>query len=117
MSSVKWIDEFNECQKEYDIYRTIIITKNEKKIYEKLIHLEYSISYKNPNFDDFIKAENRILIISMDDFMNYSIEDLYNIKIEHNFIIIDKEYQDEVLKTFENINTHTSKANYYIWII
>ena len=54
MSSVEWIDEFNECQKDYDIYRTIIITKNQKPIYESLLKHEYSVLYGNPNFEDFV---------------------------------------------------------------
>ena len=117
MSSVEWINEFNECQKEYDIYRTIIITKNQKAIYESLLKHEYSVFYGNPNFEDFIKAEKRILIIGIDDFKDYSLEDLYTMQFEHNFIIIDKEYQDEVLYTFENIKNSTLKKNYYVWII
>jgi hypothetical protein len=117
MSSIKWIDVFNEYQKIYDIYRTIIITNNKNDIYNSLIQHEYSVVYNNPNFKEFLKEQKRILIIDIEDFKNYSIDDLYTIKGEHNFIIIDKKYQNIVLDTFENIKNDTLKENYYIWII
>ena len=117
MSSVRWIEEFNEYNKTLDIYRTIIITKNKKDIYEALIQEEYDVFIKSANFDEFIKEQRRILIISIEDFRKYSLETLCLIRGEHNFIIIDNESSDEVLSSLKNINNTTLKDNYYIWII
>ena len=117
MSSVRWIEEFNEYNKTIDIYRTIIITKNKEEIYEALIKEEYDVFIKSANFDEFIEEQRRIIIISIEDFRNYSLETLYMVRGEHNFIIIDDESSDEVLSTLKNINNTTLKENYYIWIM
>ena len=117
MSSIRWIEEFNEYNKEYDIYRSIIITKNQETIYDTLVNAEYDVLYKNPNFQEFIEQKKRILIISIEDFRNYSLENLYIIRKEQNFIIIDKDFSEEVLNTFKTIKNSSLKENYYVWII
>jgi hypothetical protein len=117
MSSVQWIEEFNEYNREYDIYRTIIITRNQEMVYASLIEAEYDVFYQNPHFEEFIEEKKRILIISIEDFRNYSVDCLYNIKGEHNFIVVDKEFSEEVLNTFEKFKNTTLKENYYVWII
>lgn len=117
MSSVRWIEAFNEYNRTLDIYRTIIITKNKEELYEALIQEEYDVFNKSANFDEFIEEQRRILIISIEDFRNYSLETLYLVRGEHNFIIIDNESSDEVLNTLKNINNTTLKDNYYIWVM
>jgi len=117
MSSDRWIEAFNEYNKTLDIYRTIIITRKKEEVYEALIQEEYDVFNKSANFDEFIEEQRRIIIISIEDFRNYSLETLYMIQGEHNFIIIDNEWSDEVLSTLKNINNTTLKENYYIWIM
>lgn len=117
MSSDRWIEKFNEYNKTFDIYRTIIITKNKNDVCDALIKEEYDVFYKNSNFYEFVEEQKRIIIIDIEDFRNYSLEMLYMIRGEHNFIVIDNELSEEVLKTFKNINNATLKENYYIWII
>ena len=117
MSSDRWIEAFNEYNKTLDIYRTIIITRKKEEVYEALIQEEYDVFNKGSNFDEFIEEQRRIIIISIEDFRNYSLETLYMIQGEHNFIIIDNEWSDEVLSTLKNINNTTLKENYYIWIM
>lgn len=117
MSYVRWIEKFNEYNKTFDIYRTIIITTNTEEIYESLIEEEYDVFYKSGNFDEFIEEQKRIIIIGIEDFRNYSLDTLYMIRGEHNFIVIDDEFSEEVLNTLKHVNNTTLKENYYIWVI
>lgn len=114
MSSVRWIDTFNEYNKTLDIYRTLIITKRKEEIYDALIEEEYDVFNKSANIEDFIKSQKRILIIDIEDFRDYSLDTLHTICGEHNFIIVDNEWSDEVLK---NVKNSSLKENYYIWIL
>jgi hypothetical protein len=117
MSSVRWIDTFNEYNKTCDIYRTIIITKNKEDVYNSLLKEEYDVFNKSDDFNQFIEEQRRIMIITIEDFRNYSLDTLYLIRGEHNFMIIDSEWSEEVLNTLKNVNNTTLKENYYIWII
>lgn len=117
MTSDRWIDKFNEYNKTFDIYRTIIITRKREEIYDSLMIEEYDVFDKNADVYDFIESNKRILLINLDDFRDYSIEMLHVIRGEHNFIIVDNEFSDEVLTTLKNVKNTTLKENYYIWII
>lgn len=117
MSSVRWIDTFNEYNKTLDIYRTLIITKKKKDLYDALIEEDYDVFIKSANIEEFIKAQKRIIIIDIEDFRDYSFDELYIICGEHNFIIVDNEWSKEVLTTFKNVRNSSLKENYYIWIL
>lgn len=117
MGSVRWIETFNEYNKTLDIYRTLIITRKKADIYDELIKEEYDVFNTSANVNEFIEAQKRILIIDIEDFRNYSLEMLYVICGEHNFIIVDNEWSDEVLSTLKNVKNSTLKENYYIWIL
>lgn len=120
---IPFIQQYNIFNEELNIYRTIIIcndSNSKNDIYNMLINNDYSPYIADNDFQEFLRRNLRIYLMSIDEYFNYSSNEICTISGEHNMLVtynLDNNNTDEIVKNLINmrvVNDITSE--YYIWI-
>jgi predicted DNA-binding ArsR family transcriptional regulator len=124
---LSWIQQYNQFNEEYNIYRTVVITNNRmilEYLYEVMEKDGYSV-YKTHtgnirfDFEEFLRKLKRILFMTVDELQDASEEFIEKVMAEHNFMILenlndtDANYMGKFLLRADK--TGFMQKPYYIW--
>lgn len=117
---IPFIQQYNQFNEELNIYRTLIICNDadsKNDIYTMLIDNDYVPYIIDSNFEEFLRRNLRIYIITIDQYYKYSSNEILTISGEHNMLVtynLHNKDSDEVVSRL--INTRNVMSEYYIWI-
>lgn len=121
--TVSFIQQYNIFNEELNIYRTIIIcndSNSKNDIYNILINNDYSPYIADNDFPEFLRRNLRIYLMSIDEYLNYSSDEIRTISGEHNMLVtynLDNTHTDIVVKNIINTrDVNDIMSEYYIWI-
>lgn len=120
---LSWIQQYNQFNEEFNIYRTVVVTNNketQQEIYSYLKKEDFSVCKTCVTFESFLYKRKRILVLTIHDLLKSSEDFVKTMMGEHNFMILENLspiHQREVIELLrEAKQTGFITMPYYIWV-
>lgn len=126
---LSWIQQYNQFNEEYNIYRTIVVTNNRMiltYLHDVLQKEDYSVFKTSSgslayDYETFLRKLHRIMFITCSELLESSEEFMKILMHEHNFMILENLNHEETEKVMQMLKRakktgFLEKLPYYIWI-
>lgn len=120
---LSWIQQYNQFNEEFNIYRTVVVTNNketQQEVYTRLKKDDFSVCKTCVSFESFLCKRKRILVLTVHDLLTSSEDFVKTMMGEHNFIILENLnpiHQRQVIELLrEAKKTGFITMPYYIWV-